>query len=178
MSASIKAKRPGYVTKSRWDRGDVTMDEHADPSRPLRAADGVQVGYHPIRGVRASQGGHDYLLKRGSIDQCQYLAADRYCVGWHGANRSGSTLGELGSARVPAHQQGCPTTAMLACAADIRAATAALGQGARILVHQVVIQGWTLGAVGSGAGEGDQITLGRLRAALDRLAEIWEIETA
>ena len=175
--SEAKAKRPEFVTKARWARGDVYRDDHADPDRPLRAQDGVQTGFHTIRGARAAQGGHDYLHRRGSIDATQHAAAARYCDAWHGVERSGSTLGDIGGIRLPIHQQGCPTAAMVACAADIRVAKDSLGHGARLLVHQVAVQGWTLSIIGEAAGEGDKVTLGRLRGALDRLAEIWGIET-
>ena len=171
-----KDKRPAFVTPERWRRGEVIREDHADPDRPMRGQDGVQTGFHAIRGARAAQGGHDYLLRRGSIDNAQHRAADRYHAAWHGVERSGSALGGAGGVRLPLHQQGCPTAAMVACAADMMAAKDALGVGARILVHQVVVQGWTLGTVGGGSGENDQVTLGRLRAALDRLVEIWGIE--
>lgn len=163
----------GFVTNARTARGDVFKAEHADPDRPLRDQDGVQTGFHSIKGMRAAQGGHDYLLRRGSIDADQHRAADRYAASWAGTVRSGSALGGIGNVRLPVHQQGCPTSAMVACAADIRMAAAALGQGARILVHQVAVQGITLAAISEASGEKGEIALGRLRAALDRLCELW-----
>ncbi len=151
----------------RLARGDVVEEFRPDPAKPQGA---------PVKGARASQGGHDYLRRRGSLDAAQHAAAARYADAWQGMERSGSTLGAAGSVRLPPHQQGHPTQAMVACAADVRLAVECLGPGARLLVHQVSVQGWTLGTIGGAAGEGDQVTLGRLRGALDRLAEVWGIE--
>lgn len=169
-------KRPAHVTRERWQRGEVEIDDHADPDRPMRDQSGVQVGFHTIRGARAAQGGHAYLRRRGSIDDAQFAAAARYVDAWHGCERSGSTLGAAGTTRLPVHQQGHPTMAMLQAAEALRQVDRSLGHAGRLIVHQVAVQGWTLGTIGGAAGEGDQVTLGRLRAALDRLVEVWGIE--
>lgn len=173
MSATVKRKPAGQASDLgpaiRIKRGEVVAEFRPDPAKP---------GGAPVKGARAAQGGHDYLLRRGSLDRTQHAAAVRYCDAWHGMDRSVGTLGALATpGRLPPHQQGCPTSRMVACASDIRTADAAIGQAARILVRRVVIDGQTLGTVGGAAGEGDQVTLGRLRAALDRLTEIWGIET-
>ncbi len=171
-------KRPEHITAARWRRGEIFVEDHADPARPMRDADGVQVGYHQIRGTRAAQGGHDYLLRRGSLDAAQHMAASWFLAAWQGRERSRCALAGAGEVRTPLHQQGHPSVAMLRAAKLLREAEGALGQGAMILVHNVVVRGMTLGTIGGAAGEGDQVTLGRLRAALDRLAEVWGLENA
>lgn len=152
----------------RINRGDVVAEFRPDPDAP---------GGIVVRGARAAQGGHDYLHRRGSLDAAQHAAASRYSAAWHGAGRSGcATAGLLAAGRLAPSQRGHPTEAALGCAADIRLAHAALGPGQAALVQMVVLRGLTLGVVGGAAGEGDQVTLGRLRAALDRLAEMWGVE--
>ena len=171
-------KRPEHITAARWRRGEVFVEDHADPARPMRDADGVQVGYHQIRGTRAAQGGHDYLLRRGSLDAVQHAAADRFLRAWEGHARLSSALANVDGVQVPPHQRGHPSMARLSHAETLRQAQAALGSGQLSLVYNVVVRGLTLGTVGGAAGETDLDTRGRLRGALDRLAEVWGIESA
>lgn len=153
----------------RRERGEVVTEFRPDPDNPQTAT---------VKGARAAQGGHDYLRARGSLDDAQHAAACRYSDAMHGHVRSGCHLAAAmqGAGRTPPHQQGHPSPDMVAAAALIRQADAILGPGQTALVRMVVIQGLTLGTVGGAAGEGDQVTLGRLRAALDRLAELWALE--
>lgn len=170
-------KRPAHVTRERWQRGEVEIDDHADPDRPMRDQAGVQVGYHTIRGARAAQGGHDYLLRRRTIDAAQHAAADRYARAWETrGGRLGCPLAGDGGGRLPPHERGHPTMAMLRAQETLDQAKRTLSQGALIIVQKVVLEGATLGAIGGAAGEGDQVAIGRLRAALDHLVEVWGIE--
>lgn len=162
-----KGKRAKQVPM-RVLRGDAVEEYRPDPANPQGGT---------VKGARAAQGGHDYLMRRGSLDAAQHAAADRYSASWHGMGRSGcAAAGLMGAGRVPPHMQGHPAQAMLACAMDVRIADRTLGNGASSLLRMVIVEGRTLGTVGGAAGEGDQVTLGRVRAALDRLAELWGLE--
>lgn len=172
------AKRPAHVTRERWQRGDVAVEDHADPDRPQRDQNGVQVGYHSVRGARAAQGGHDYLHRRGSIDVAQHRAASRYADAWREAGRCGCVMGGAGEVKIPPHQQGHPSFEMLRAAETLRQAEARLSRREVEMVHRVTIQEHTLGRIGGDWRESDQATLGRLRGALDRLAEMWRLEGA
>jgi hypothetical protein len=149
-------------------RGEVIAEFRADPDKPQGT---------PVRGGRAAQGGHDYLFRRGSLDTAQHRAAELYCAAWHavGASQCSLPSAEATSRRAP-HEQSVIAHRKLAAAMTLRCAKAVLGPAAVFLVQRVTIRGDTLGTIGGAAGEGDQVTLGRLRAALDRLCEEWEIE--
>ena len=170
--ATVKAKRREPAVDLgpaiRLARGEVVAEFRADPDNPQRGT---------VKGGRAAQGGHDYLLRRGSLDAEQHRAAEFYCAAWHTVSRSGCSLPSAESvARVAPHQQGHPSAQMVDAAGMLRLAKQALGPGALFLVQRVVVEGSTLGTIGGAAGEGDQVTLGRLRAALDRLCEVWDVE--
>ena len=168
-TARTTAPRADLGPAIRRERGEVVVEFRPDPDNPQRAT---------VKGARAAQGGHDYLRARGSLDAAQHAAAERYSTAYHGQAKSGCHLAAAmaGNVRVPPHQQGHPSAEMVDCATMIRRADLILGPGAAALVRMVVIQGMTLGTISGASGETDQSALGRLRAALDRLAEMWGIE--
>lgn len=168
-TARTTAPRADLGPSIRRERGEVVVEFRPDPDNPQRAT---------VKGARAAQGGHDYLRARGSLDAAQHAAAERYSAAYHGQAKSGCHLAAAmdGNVRVPPHQQGHPSADMLDCAEMIRRADYILGEGMTHIVRLVVIKGSALKIAGEAAGETDQIALGRLRGALDRLAEMWGIE--
>lgn len=174
LAMSKRTRRPpsgppvDLGTAIRRERGDVVVEFRPDPDNPQRGT---------VKGARASQGGHDYLWRRGSIDDTQHEAAVRYSDAYHGQVKSGCQLAAAmdGGIRLPPHQQGHPSEGMVDNASTIRQADFILGRDASALVQMVVIEGMPLFTIGEAAGEHDRIALGRLRGALDRLAELWDL---
>jgi len=163
---------PASVSPSRFARGDVELDQpHADPDREMRDQQGVVIGFHEIRTARV-RSGHGYLLSRGVISAAHWATAERYLavVAAMGGVRDGDW--SLGT-RTPPHQQGHPSAAMVDATTAMRVAIDRVGKGPMGIVGAICIDGATIGGLSILLGEPDKVTIGRLRAALERLAEVW-----
>lgn len=152
-------------------RGVVIVDAHPDPARPLLDGQGIQVGYHLVTGARVRSGA-EYLFKRRTITAAQFDTAERYVATverMHGA-RDGRTEG---TGRVPPHQQGHPSEDQVNAATDLRRAVDGVGKGGMGLIGAIVLDGNTLDGMAILLSEDVRHVVGRLRAALDRLGEVW-----
>jgi len=160
------------VSPTRYARGDIELNvPHADPSRPLRDQGGVEIGFHEIRTARV-RSGHTYLRNRGTIDADHWDVAERYCVTV--AAMKGARDAEWGMGiRVPPHQQGHPAQTMVDAASSIRVAVDKVGKGPMGLIGAVCLDGATMEGLSILMDEPEKHTIGRLKAALERLGEVW-----
>lgn len=163
---------PPSVSPTRFDRDDIELDQpHADPERELRDQDGVVIGFHEIRTATVLSG-HDYLLARRTINRGHWEAGQRYLEVV--AAMGGVRDGEWGTGvRLPPHQQGHPSEAMVGAHSAMRVAIERVGKGPMKIIGAVCRDGATMAGLSLLMGEPEKHTIGRLKAALERLAEVW-----
>lgn len=166
---------PPSVSPTRYARDDIELDQpHADPDRPLRDQAGVTIGFHEVRTARV-RSGPAYLLARGTIGKEHWEAAERYLAVVAAA--AGSRDREFGSGvRVPPHQQGHSTQAMLDAGKLLRLAVEMVGKGPMGVIGAVCIDGATMAGLSILMDEPEKHTIGRLKAALERLREVWGMD--
>lgn len=174
-SQSVTTTLPPSVSQTRVARGDIELDQpHADPDRPLLDQGGVAIGFHEIRTARV-RSGHGYLLARGAIGRDHWEAAERYLAVV--AAMGGVRDGDWGSGvRLPPHQQGHPSEAMVDAHSAMRLAIERVGKGPMGIIGAVCLDGATLAGLAILLDEPAQQTLGRLKAALERLREVWGMD--
>jgi hypothetical protein len=166
---------PPSVSPTRFARDDIELDQpHADPERELRDQQGLVIGFHEIRTARV-RSGPAYLLARGTIGKEHWEAAERYLAVV--AAMGGVRDGEWGSGiRVPAHQQGHPSQAIVDAHSAMRVAVDRVGKGPMGLIGAVCIDGSTMAGLSLLMDEPEKQTIGRLKAALERLREVWGMD--
>lgn len=170
---------PPSVSKARFDRGDIDLDvPHADPERDMHDQRGVVIGAHEIRTARV-RSGHSYLLAQRAINPDHWEAAERYLdvVAAMGGVRDAEWAGGV---RVPPQQQGHPSEAMVEAHARMRRAIEGVGRGPMGIISAVCLDGATLAGLALLLGEPRRQTIGRLKAALERLRDVWgmDVQTA
>jgi hypothetical protein len=169
------APLPASVSPTRYARDDIELDQpHADPERELLDQQGLVIGFHEIRTARV-RSGPAYLLARGTIGREHFEAAERYLdvVAAMGGVRDG----EWGSGiRVPAHQQGHPSQAIVDAHSAMRVAVDRVGKGPMGLIGAMCIDGATMANLSLLMDEPEKHTIGRLKAALERLREVWGMD--
>lgn len=163
---------PPSISPVRFRRGDVELDQpHADPEREQRNHAGQVVGYHEIRTARV-RSGHGFLFARGTIERDHWLVGERFVEVT--AASQGVREGEwIAAGRLSPHQQGHPCTAMVEALTLLRRADAQVGKPAMAIVAAVCRDGVTLSDLAAVRGEPDRQIVGRLKAALERLGEVW-----
>lgn len=174
-SQSLTTPLPPSVSPTRFDRDDIELDQpHADPDRELRDQAGVIIGFHEIRTARVLSG-HGYLLARRTINRAHWEAAERYLTVV--AAMGGVRDGDWGTGvRVPPHQQGHPSEAMVDAHTAMRRAIDGVGKGPMGLIGAVCLDGATMAGLSLLMGEPEKHTIGRLKAALERLREVWGMD--
>lgn len=170
-----KTRLDASISPTRYARGDVELNvPHADPDRPLVDQGGVTIGFHEICGPRV-RSGPAYLLSRGTINRDHYEAAERYFAVVVAAG--GIRDGEWGSGiRVPPHQQGHPTQAIVDAQGLLRVAIDRVGKGPMGVIGAVCLDGATMAGLSILMDEPEKHTIGRLKAALERLREVWGMD--
>lgn len=170
-----QAPLPPSISPTRFARGDIELNvPHADPDRPLVDQGGVTIGFHEICGPRV-RSGPAYLLARGTINRDHYEAAERYFAVAVAAR--GIRDGEWASGiRVPPHQQGHPTQAIVDAQGLLRVAIDRVGKGAMGVIGAVCLDGATMAGLSILMDEPEKHTIGRLKAALERLREVWGMD--
>jgi hypothetical protein len=170
-----KTRLDASISPTRYARGDVELNvPHADPDRPLVDQGGLAVGFHEIRTARV-RSGPAYLLSRGTINRDHYEAAERYFAVVVAAG--GIRDGEWGSGiRVPPHQQGHPTQAIVDAQGLLRVAIDRVGKGPMGVIGAVCLDGATMAGLSILMDEPEKHTIGRLKAALERLREVWGMD--
>lgn len=158
-------------------RSDVAVEDRPDPDRPLLATaeDGalVQVGFHTTRGAR-SLSGHDYLHRRGAITWAEHQAALKYVVTLE--QLYGATWREAGQRSVvPPWQKGAPFERQIEAASELRRLREIVGVTGMAVVDATMCHQTTIARISQERGECPHYVTGRLRAALDRMAEYWGI---
>jgi len=166
---------PASISPTRYARGDIELDQpHADPDRPLLDQDGVAIGFHEVRSARV-RSGPDFLRRRGVITQAHWETAERYQA--VAAACEGVRDGEWATGvRVPPHQQGHPSEAIVEAHALMRAAVDGVGKPAMGIIGAVCLEGATMAGLALLMDEHERHTIGRLRSALERLAEVWGLD--
>lgn len=177
MNARVKPPPPlpPYLSPFRYAHGDIELDvPHADPKREMKDQRGVTIGHHEVRTPRA-RSGPDYLLAKGTIGRDHWDTAQRYMAVV--AAMGGVRDGEWGSGvRIPPHQQGHPSEAMVDAHTAMRAAIDMVGKGPMGIIGAVCLDGATMAGLAILMDEPEKQTIGRLKAALERLAEVWGMD--
>lgn len=172
-AAAIRKPRYDAGPEARIAHGNIELgQQRPDPDRPMLDQDGIQIGYHLTAGARV-RSGYDYLHRTGAITTEQRDIAERYVLTverFHGA-RDGATPG---AGRLAAWQTAGPSEAQVNAASDLRRAVNGVGNGAVQLIGAVMLDGLSLTQVARIYGEDQKSVAGRLRAALDRLMEVWQ----
>lgn len=174
MNARVKPppRLPPYLSQFRYAHGDIELDvPHADPARELKDQKGVTIGYHLVNTAR-TRSGPDYLLAKGTIGPHHCDTAHRYLAVV--AAMGGVRDGEWGiGVRIPPHQQGHPSEAMVNAHTAMRLAIDMVGKTAMGIIGAVCLDGATMAGLEILMDEPEGAMKGRLRAALERLAEVW-----
>lgn len=134
----------------------------ADPDNPNRTIWRAQKKSH-----------YNTLWKRGGLSDAEREAADRFgktCEAFEGA-RDRPAPG-MPVHREP-HQQGHPTLSQVQAAASLRAVQAAVGNDANALLLLYVRDNKPASEIAERRREREDTTVGRIKAALTRLAEHW-----
>ena len=134
----------------------------ADPAAPMATIRRARVRFH-----------YDTLHRRGGLTDAEREAADRFgktCEAFEGA-RDRPAPG-MPVHREP-HQQGHPTLSQVQAAASLRAVQAAVGNDANALLLLYVRDNLPASEVAQRRREREDCTVGRIKAALTRLAEHW-----
>ena len=169
MAAVKRAKRRAvssdpvadFGTVVRLHRGEVTLEETADPDQPNRTIRRARTVWVP-----------DVLLGNGTIDRTHHLAAikyhDDYAFGVQGArDRFGIYVDN------PASPSGYRDAQLLAVT-EYRLATEAVGMVAASALAACVLGNGTMAAWAISKGWPVQRAQGYLLAALDRLVEHYQ----
>ena len=174
MNASATKKRgsrndtpahpPDYGTPERWARGDVERVCRPDPDAPHRTVSGARVVARYVEAWR-----------RGQITDAEREAADRWDVltARAGGASSCSTLARGGVRDAPWRRT--PPEAQLAAITQLRHAREVVGRDAADLLDAWVVHGVCVAALAGQRGENAHHVMGRIRAALVRLVELWGI---
>ena len=175
MNASATKKRgsrndtpahpPDYGTPERWARGDVERVCRPDPDAPHRTVSGARVVARYVEAWR-----------RGQITDAEREAADRWDVltARAGGASSCSTLAR-GEVR-DAPWRRTPPDAQLAAIAQLRHAREIVGRDAAELLDAWIVHHVHVMNLGKQRGQNPKQVMGRIRAGLTRLVELWRIE--
>jgi hypothetical protein len=127
-----------------------------DPARPMRDANGVQVGWHETKGARAYVAYEALPLTAGQLaaarrihDACEAITGARE---FNGGGLGGRAFWQVGG----------PSAAMVEAAADLRAVACILGRAHERAVLLLVVNG-------------DVGDLDVLRGALETMAAYWGV---
>lgn len=156
------------IPAQRLKRGDLELAWRPDPERSPHSPG----GYPLVAGYRA-RGGADYLLARRVISRAHFNTAQAFldvAQALQGARDGDDDV----PVRLPLHQRGHPAEAALEAAERLRIAVDRVGKGPMGIIGAVVLDNATLGNLGVLYGEPEKAMGGRLRAALERLAEVWD----
>jgi hypothetical protein len=144
-------------------RGDVVVLDRPDPATPNRT----------VRAARARTH-YDALWKRGGLADAEREAADKYAVLCEieaGArDRSGEAVG-----RLPPWMQGQPTLTQVQAVASLRGVHGAIGADGMALLRLYVRDNLPAAEIAGRRRETEPAVIGRIKAALTRAAEHWEM---
>ena len=174
MNASVTKKRgqrddggvvPDYGPPERWAHGDVESVCRPDPDDPRRTVSGARVVARYVEAWR-----------RGQITDAEREAADRWDVltARAGGASSCSTVAH-GEVR-DAPWRRTPPEAQLAAITQLRHAREIVGRDAAELLDAWIVHHAHVTTLGKQRGQNPKQVMGRIRAGLTRLVELWRIE--
>jgi len=153
-----------YGPPERWARGDVERVCRPDPDDPRRTVSGARVVARYVEAWR-----------RGQITDEEREAADRWDVLTARANGISTGSAVAGSEVRAAPWLRTPPEAQLAAITQLRHAREIVGRDAAALLDAWVVLNVSVTTVSEQRGEGREQVMGRLRAGLARLVELWGI---
>jgi len=173
MNASVTKKRgqrddgsvvPDYGPPERWARGNVERVFRPDPDAPHRTVSGARVVARHVEAWR-----------RGQIGDAEREAADKWDVLTARAEGGGSCSAVTGNGVRSAPWRRTPPEAQLAAITQLRHAREIVGQDAADLLDAWIVHHASVMALAAQRAESRHQVMGRLRAALARLVELWRI---
>lgn len=142
--------------------GHLEIVDAADPGSPHRT----------IRRARRVCR-YDEAHRRGSITDAEREAADRYAVTCE--REAGARDGRDGPGVASAPWSRQPALTALQATASLRAAHAVVGHDGAALLRLYVRDNVSAEEIGRRRGEGKDLCMGRIKGALTRLVEHWNI---
>jgi len=162
--ADALAAAPDYGPPERWARGDVERVCRPDPDDPRRTVSGARVVARYVEAWR-----------RGHITDEEREAADRWGVLTERASGARACYDVARGEVRDAPWRRTPPEAQLAAIAQLRHAREVIGRDAAGMLDAWVVRGVCVAALAGQRGENAHQVMGRIRAALVRLVELWGI---
>jgi hypothetical protein len=155
---------PDYGPPERWARGDLERVCRPDPDAPHRTVAGARVVARHVEAWR-----------RGQITDAEREAADRWDVltARSGGSPSCYVLAREGGKDAPWRRT--PPEAQLAAITQLRHAREIVGRDSAALLDAWIVGGAFVTALAEQRGENPRAIMGRIRAGLSRLVELWGI---
>lgn len=155
---------PDFGPVIRVNRGDVIKTEGPCPTDPRATVRRGRAICH-----------YDRLHARGGLTDAEREAADLYAVLLE--QESGARdRPTVSTGRTPPWLQGHPAEMQVRAAAKLRTAHEAIGHHARALLRRFVGENQPINIIAGQMKMDEKQCMGRTRAALTRLAELWGME--
>ena len=173
MNASVTKKRrrrdggdaaPDYGPPERWAHGDVERVCRPDPDDPRRTVSGARVVARYVEAWR-----------RGNITDEEREAADRWDVLTARASGAGACYDVARGEVRDAPWRRTPPEVQLAAIAQLRHAREVVGRDAAELLDAWIVHHECVTVLAARRGEHPRQVMGRIRAGLTRLVELWGI---
>jgi hypothetical protein len=156
--------QPDYGPPERWARGDVERGYRPDPDAPHRIVSGARVVARYVEAWR-----------RGQITDAEREAADKWEVLTARAGGASACYDATrGEVRAEPWRR-TPPEAQLAAITQLRHAREIVGRDAAALLDAWIVHNVCVTALVTRPAENRHQVMGRIRAALVRLAELWGI---
>jgi hypothetical protein len=161
---AVEAGAPDYGPPERWARGEVERVYRPDPDAPHRTVSGARVVERYVEAWR-----------RGQITDAEREAADKWAVLTARAVGGIPCYDATGGGVRVAPWQRTPPEAQVVAIAQLRRAREIVGRDGAALLDSWIFGNVCVTVLGEQRGESRHQVMGRLRAALGRLAEFWGI---
>jgi len=158
------APAPDYGPPERWAHGDVERVCRPDPDDPRRTVSGARVVARYVEAWR-----------RGNITDEEREAADRWDVLTARASGAGACYDVARGEVRDAPWRRTPPEAQLAAITQLRHAREVVGRDAAALLDAWIVHHECVTVLAARRGEHPRQAMGRIRAGLTRLVELWGI---
>ena len=162
--ADALAAAPDYGPPERWARGDVERVCRPDPDDPRRTVSGARVVARYVEAWR-----------RGHITDEEREAADRWGVLTERASGARACYDVARGEVRDAPWRRTPPEAQLAAITQLRHAREVVGRDAAALLDAWIVHHECVTVLAARRGEHPRQAMGRIRAGLTRLVELWGI---
>jgi hypothetical protein len=115
---------------------------------------------------------YDELWRRGTIDDAQREACDRYLMESE-MEQGARDRPTISTGRTPPWMHGHPAEMQVRAAVSLRGARTAVGKNGRALCDLLIVENLSVRAIADRRKERPEVTMGQVGATLTRLAEHW-----